>query len=110
MKPVLSAILLFGIGPLLCAQEPSAEAKKQAEAFAPYFDEQTLLVARIDVARLPMGTPIAHRLFTTLKWDEAKSKEAETNIKTWKDEFQKAGGKDVFLLTKLADLRRPLAI
>jgi hypothetical protein len=101
--------LLFLV-PFACAQEPTAEAKKQAEALAPYFDDQTLVVARIDVSRLPAGTPITHRLLTTLKWDEARSKEIEKNIQIWKDEFQKAGGKEVFVVLKLADLRRPLAI
>jgi len=110
MKRLFSLFATLTFAAFVGAQEPSADAKKQAEAFAPFFDEQTLLVARIDVSRLPMGTPIMHRLLTTLKWDEARSKEVETNIKIWKDEFQKAGGKDVFILLKLADLRRPLAI
>jgi hypothetical protein len=110
MNRLFSALLLFGIGPFLCAQEPSAESKKQAEAFAPFFDEQTLLVAHVDVSRLPGGTPIMHRLLTNLKWDEARSKQLETNVQIWKDEFKKDGGKDIFVLAKLADLRRPLAI
>ena len=110
MKSVFSTLVLFALAPLIGAQEPSAEAKKQAEAFAPFFDEQTLLVAHVDVSRLPAGTPLMHRLLTILKWDEARSKELEKNVQIWKDEFKKAGGKDVFILAKLSDLRRPLAI
>jgi hypothetical protein len=102
MKSVFASPLLVALAPFLCAQEPSAEAKKQAQAFAPYFDEQTLIVAHVDVSRLPAGTPITHRLLTNLKWDEARSKELEKNVQIWKDEFQKAGGKDVFIMAPAA--------
>jgi hypothetical protein len=110
MRSVFSFIAVFALAAVAGAQEPTAEAKKQAEAFAPYFDEQTLLVAHVDVSRLPAGTPITHRLLAILKWDEARSKELEKNVQIWKDEFLKAGGKDVYILAKLADLRRPVAI
>ncbi|HLW66230.1 MAG TPA: DUF1559 domain-containing protein, partial [Gemmataceae bacterium] len=42
--------------------------------------------------------------------DEARAKELKKNVQIWKDEFQKAGGKDVYIIAKLADLRRPVAI
>ncbi|HUU22413.1 MAG TPA: hypothetical protein VM389_07730 [Phycisphaerae bacterium] len=93
---------------LVAAQVPDAAAR--AKAIAPLVDEQTILVARLDVTRVDVG-PIFARLGKLMR-DPAeadrpdpqldrKLTEARKGFEQWLEGFAKAGGRDLYVISPM---------
>ncbi len=86
-------------GPLAAQDAPKAPAF--ADTVAPFIDEHTLVVARVDASRIrPESLP---GLMTILGATDEEAAVALTEVKAWLAEFTKKGGRDVFVTYGAAD-------
>lgn len=95
---------------LLIAAPPAAAQDKfdpaaLAKTIAPVIEEQTVAVARIDVARIALDPLFekAAKLFPDLKVELPLAKLAAAS---WREAFSKAGGRDVYAVITLAPMNR----
>ena len=92
-----SALLL----PLLLALAAGAggdrfDPEARAKALAPYLDEQTLAVLRLDLTR-PDAEAVALKIAEIL-WDTGDPTDRAPPFRKWQADFTKAGGKELYLL------------
>ena len=95
----------FAIALTLAVALPAAAADSggPARAIAPYLDEQTFAVVRLDLSALDTGAAVKEfGPFGGI--DAAGAKELQTSADRWLADFKKAGGRDVYLVFSLADL------
>jgi hypothetical protein len=79
-----------------------ADKDARAKTIAPYLDEQTIAVARLDVTKLDGGAVTA--LLTDLGGAPADdAADVKARAGRWLAAFGKAGGKEVFVVFSLAD-------
>src|SRR5262245_58450905 len=96
----LAMLAMFLITLTSLAQRPATDP---AKVIAPFVDENTLAVARVDAARLDLP-PIMDQI-TALGLMEADKRNAlQQQLTKAREQFLKAGGRDIYLLVHLADL------
>lgn len=98
---------LFFLAFLIVAPANAADAKFDADAcavtIAPYLDEQTVAVARIDLTRIDFDK-ITVRLIELGKL-EARDKDAlTTGLRSWLPDLLKTGAKEMYIVFTLDDL------
>ena len=80
--------------------QPPGDTRSFARTAAPFIDEHTLVVARVDVSRLEVDT-VLKLAVTVLGVDEVG--EMTPAVKAWVNEFVRLGGRDVFFTYGPAD-------
>lgn len=75
------------------AQPPEA-ARNFATTVAPFIDEHTMVVLRVDMSRVPVEMVIK---FLAIMVDELDTEEVAPTIRAWVKDFTRKGGRDVFL-------------
>jgi hypothetical protein len=98
------AVLLL---PLLLALSAGAggarfDPEARAKALAPYLDEQTLAVLRLDLTR-PDAEAVALKIAEIL-WDTGDATDRAPPLRKWRADFTKAGGTELYLLFDLDTL------
>jgi hypothetical protein len=97
-KPLAMALTLA-----LALPAAAADADARVKAVAPFLDEQTFTVVRLDLAAVDAAAVLKEfGPFSGI--DVAGAKELQTNTDRWLADFKKAGGRDVYLVFSLADL------
>jgi hypothetical protein len=83
---------------------PAAAADDaRAKTIAPFLDEQTLAVARIDLTKVD-GDSLVTALAALGGIEADEAKDLKPDAERWLDEFRKAGGKELYLVFSLADI------
>jgi hypothetical protein len=80
--------------------QPPGEARSFARTAAPFIDEHTLVVARVDVSRVEVDTVL--KLAVTVLGAEEVG-EMTPAVKAWVNEFVRLGGRDLFFTYGPAD-------
>ncbi|MHC4176347.1 MAG: DUF1559 family PulG-like putative transporter [Planctomycetota bacterium] len=106
----LIAVVAAATAPAGEQSDPSARAKR----IAPFVDEQTILIAQVDLSRLQVdpivdkAVELIHDLIpearTELDQFRAEEKEARAMLKKLQAAFRRAGGKEVYVLFSVADV------
>jgi len=100
MKKVLTVIVwICSAMPTLAGESP---AEARAKAIAPYIDEQTIEIARIDLSRLDIDA-LESKFHEFGKRDAAAVAPFRQAASQWVRDFTKAGGKDIYFVFSLAD-------
>jgi hypothetical protein len=89
----LSVLALLFAAPAFA--QPPGEVRSFAQTVAPFIDEHTLVVVRVDVTRVDLD-PI-FKVVAALLGDGDEVGEGVTAVRAWVKEFTKRGGNDVFL-------------
>ena len=89
----------------LLAAPAFAQPGRDTVNIAPFIDEHTLVVARVDVSRVDLGTVM--KLAGSVLSDEVLGDEPGPAAATWVKEFTKRAGKDVFLTYGPGDFPNP---
>ncbi len=82
------------------AQVPAGDAR--TAAVAPFIGDETVIAARLDLAKLDVPTTF-RRIFGTLA-DDADLTRLSKVAESWADALKKAGATDVFILVDLTDM------
>lgn len=90
---------------VLLAGPAFAQAPPFAKTAAPFIDEHTLVVVRVDVSKADVETVL--KLAAPLLGDVEESSETVKAVKAWVKEFVRVGGSDVFLTYGAADFPNP---
>ncbi len=87
----------------------AGDADKQIAAIAPYLDEQTILVAHVDMSKIDIDATVEliEKVVTLSDRESAKLKQSSAATQAWLDAFNKAGGRHVYAVVSLADLQGP---
>jgi hypothetical protein len=112
MLPLSIAALL---APTLVSAAGQFDPAARAKVVAPFVDDQTVLVARVDVARLDTdalvdkGIELVRDLIPEAQPDlerfrKREEAQARAGMKEMQAAFRKAGGRDVYVLFSLADV------
>jgi len=94
------SLLAFLLAAPVFAQ-PSGEPHTFAQTAAPFVDEHTLMVARVDVSRVDLDTLL--KLAAAILGDGEEVGEAVPTIRGWVNDFTKNGGRDVFIAYGASD-------
>jgi hypothetical protein len=101
MKRLAAFLLLVATGVVA-----AGDAKTSHQAIAPYVDDLTFAVVRLDVPRIKIEEAL--RRFEQLAGDKVPAEKINVNAIA---KFTQAGGKDVFLLWNMADgVTEPLVV
>jgi len=113
MRNVIIAAMLLGSAAALAPAQSGFDAASAARAIAPFIDEQTIAVARIDVASLDVKAAFA-KLAELVRRVETEEQDTQAALKQlsqgqqmaqqWADEFRRAGGREIYYVVSLADL------
>ncbi len=103
LTPLLLLPLLAPAG----AGEKKLDSDARARAVAPYVDELTFAVARLDLTR-PDALGLALKVSDLVHG--ANDDLDEKTIRRWLDDFTRAGGKEVYLLFRPLTLEDPLVV
>jgi len=99
-KPLVIALTLALVLPAAAADN---DAETHAKTIAPFLDEQTFAVVRLDLTKAKAGDLLAaFGPFTGM--EAAGAKDLETALDRWLGDFAKAGGREVYLVFSLADV------
>ena len=105
----LSLIVLVAAVARVQAEEPSA-ATLRAKTIAPFIDELTVAVARVDISQLKLG-PIFDEACELVPDRAQEILTAQMTADMIREMFVSAGGKDVYAVVSLADVpREPLLV
>jgi hypothetical protein len=78
-------------------------AGARAKAIAPFIDDQTFAVARLDLTKLNAAALVgASGPYEGI--DEAGAKALQAGVERWLGDFAKAGGRDLYVVFSLADV------
>jgi hypothetical protein len=94
--------LILALTLALPAAGADSEADARARAVAPFLDEQTLAVARLDLTKLDAVT-LATTLTDLGAIDADETQDIKARAARWLGDFTKAGGKDLYVIVSLAD-------
>ncbi|HLN29681.1 MAG TPA: DUF1559 domain-containing protein [Gemmataceae bacterium] len=101
MKKVITVIVwICSAMPTLAGEMPP---DARARAIAPYVDEQTIGIVRIDLSRLDIDALVS-RFRELGKRDAEAVAPFRQAAGQWVRDFTKAGGKDIYFLVSVADL------
>ncbi len=84
------------------------DAEARARAVAPYLDELTFAVARVDLSR-PDGEAIATKI-AELAGALDEGDDAKRPLRRWVADFTAAGGKELFFIFSFADRDGPVVV
>ena len=98
-----------------CSGALAQQQQQQAfpQSLSPYFDDQTIAVGVGDMQRLDMDAleKEVHGMVEAMKLDKADAESLTKNVRqaagvarTWKEQFLKAGGRQVYALLSMDDL------
>src|SRR6516162_5396365 len=104
MRKLFFCFLAIGFANWAIADEPKFDAKARAQAIAPYLDEQTVVVAHIDVSVLNLDAILA-AIPGVSKRDADELAALKTNVAPWLADFTNAGAKELYIVFSLADYR-----
>ena len=105
----LSLIVLVAAVARVSAEEPSA-ATLRAKTIAPFIDELTVAVARVDISQLKLD-PIFDEACSLVPDRAQEILTAQMTANMIREMFVSAGGKDVYAVVSLADVpREPLLV
>lgn len=100
----------------LAVSLPAAAADKfdgdaRARALAPYVDEQTVVVARVDLTRIDTDA-LLNWAIEVGRLEPKEIEESRREMRGWFGDLTKAGGKEMYVVVNLADMPNgsPLAI
>lgn len=92
-----SLILLALIVPAASAAEPKSDAETVAKNLAPFVDEHSFIIARMDLKRFDVASFFV--LFEPLYQIDAEQKTAfRATVKAWQDSFVKKGGREIYVV------------
>src|SRR5262245_32799845 len=103
MQKVFPVLLLLALGSPAGAGEKKFEPDALAARVAPYLDEQTVIVLRVDLARVDADAYFA-KLAGVWKGGAKELDGLKQTLGQALADFTKAGGKDLYLVFSLADL------
>ncbi|HID76863.1 MAG TPA: hypothetical protein EYP56_12815 [Planctomycetaceae bacterium] len=92
-------------GPCLQAAEQEFDPVGRAEAIARFIDNQTILVAHVELTRIEVN-PLVEQLVELMPGPEDDRQRMRKDFQRVLDVFPKAGAKDVYALVSPADLPR----
>jgi len=98
MRSIAFFALLFGVPAY--AQIPRGDSTF-AHTAAPFIDQHTLVVVRVDVSRVDLDTVL--KLTAAILGDGDEVGDAVPAVRTWVKEFTKRGGNDLFFTYGAAD-------
>jgi len=98
MRSIAFFALLFGVPAY--AQIPRGDSTF-AHTAAPFIDQHTMVVVRVDVSRVDLDTVL--KLAAALLGDGEEVGDAVPAVRAWVTEFTKKGGKDLFFTYGAAD-------
>lgn len=107
MRTTIILILITLIAPAVGLSETTYDPPAIVKTIAPFVEEQTLVVVRIDFSRLDVEATWARfqELFDATKDHDVKDLvAAKGEVKRWTKDFIEAGGRDLFFVFSLADL------
>jgi hypothetical protein len=78
------------------------DPEARARALAPYLDEQTLAVLRIDLSR-PDAEAVALKI-AEFTWAPGDAVDRKPQVRKWIADFTRAGGKEIYFLFAVGDL------
>src|SRR5262245_31698774 len=103
MHRLIVVVLLLGFGGSAVAQEKKIDAEARAKVVAPCIDDQTLAIARIDLARFDMDTIVA-QVLALGKIEAADVAAARQHLSDWLAGLKMGGAKELYVVVSLADL------
>lgn len=110
--PTTYLLAILTIAPLAVAAEPAGSAQARARAIAPFLDEGTLVVARIDLQAVDIDvlTATVQQWLGAVETDSVARREDAAAIDRVRhegglfvQEMRKAGGREMYLVASLAD-------
>lgn len=96
MLRLISALVVMVLFPALLAANPQERAK----FVAPFLDEQTFLICRMDVTRIDVEQAF-RQVQPLIQGFEEQSRSLKEQVQTWIAEFRAAGGKEVYVCVSL---------
>jgi hypothetical protein len=102
MRKLFFCLLAVASANRAFADEPRFDAKARAQAIAPYLDEQTVVVAHMDVSGLNLDA-ILSTIRDTTKSDADDMAALKMLSAPWIADFTNAGAKDLYVVFSLAD-------
>jgi hypothetical protein len=94
--------LALALALALPAAGADSDADARARAVAPFLDEQTLAVARLDLTKVDAVT-LATTLTDLGVIDADETQDIKARAARWLGDFARAGGKDLYVVVSLAD-------
>jgi hypothetical protein len=100
-----TAALLLTLAAALpaAAADEKPDAAARAKAVAPFLDDQTIVVAHVDLARFDTDALVA-KLATLLPIDPEGFARSRTDFRRWTATLTRAGAEDAYVVFSLADL------
>src|SRR5205823_10566675 len=95
----LSLLLLLLAGPAFA--QPPGGVPSFAKLAAPFIDEHTLVVVRVDLTRADLESAL--KVAAAVRGDGEEMGEAAREVRAWVREFVRRGGTDVFFTYGAAD-------
>lgn len=115
MKRIAVLLTLFCFVAPLTAEQPTGTEEFDPEALAktiaPFIDELTVAVGRVDLTRLDvdaMYEVLAELATQADGYDPREVVASKPLVDRWVANFRKAGGRDVLFIVSLADLPEPI--
>jgi hypothetical protein len=106
----------MAISLILLGLATGQQAKPEKFSLDSFLDDQTLFVARLKVLALD-ADKLAEQFFLATKGHSPKSeteqgqvKNNQTMFKTWQSQFEKAGGREIYLVYSLTDVSSPFLV
>src|SRR5690242_12609544 len=90
-----SALLLALLASPAFAQPGGAADSASAKTVAPFIDEHTLVIVRIEIPRVNIDATL--KLAAALVGNAEDMSELSKSLKAWAKRFAASGGKDIFL-------------
>lgn len=100
---IISVSLLFLAAASALAAETNAESAARAKAVAPFLDETTVAVVRLDVSRMP-AEAVAGKVMSMIPELGPEVSKISEHVKPMQTAFVQAGGRDVYVVVSLTDL------
>lgn len=112
MTRLISIAVVF----LLLGSATGQETKPDSFSLDPFLDDQALFVARIKVLTFD-ADKLAEQFFLATKGhtpqseaEQAEVKKNQALVRTWQSEFEKAGGRELYLVYSLTDIQSPFLV
>src|SRR5439155_18568452 len=107
MKRLVVTLILatVAVAPLPAADPPKFDAAAAAKMLAPFIDEQTFAVARLDAAGIDLDAAAAKLARYTGQADEDLA-QPRRMARDFQARFTRAGGRELYVVFSIADLPR----
>jgi len=106
----ISAVMLALAVALPAAAADKFDAEARARTLAPFVDEQTMIVAHVNLTRIDADA-ILNWVAEVGRLETKEIEEPRRDLRGWLADLTKAGGKELYFVVNLADLpREPLLV